>query len=423
VTQPVRVREYALTAGTLGASSAQTVVVVLLPLLLARHAPSAFWIGVAVAAEGLFAMIIPYWTGTLSDRLPDALARRIGRRSLFLLIAAPVMAAALAVAPFLHNFWAIAGMLVLFFAAAQVYQTPLWALLVDAVPDARRGRVHGVRGALHAGGLGYGLVAGGLLFTLWEPLPFLVAALLLLVTTLVTVRAVPPSVRSQQITAPLPARPIGLRELLAPPAIRWFLVANALWTGAIDGIRPYVFLFATVVLGVTAAQASLALGALVVGLAFGAVLIGHAGDRWSRAGLLGAGAVLTGVALSGGFFVRELGPALLMLGVAGIGAATLVALPYPLYTRMIDERNAGRYTGLYVLSLGAARLVTPPLIGAAIDLGARIDPVHSGYPFLWPVAGSLALLSAWALLKSERAAAAARAVRRRPAAPARETRA
>jgi maltose/moltooligosaccharide transporter len=407
-----RLREYAIPAGTLGSTSAQTVMVVLLPLLLARYAPSAFWIGVAVSAEGLFAMLLPYWTGALSDALPDRLARRFGRRSLFLLAALPVLTATLVVAPFLTDFRALVAVVVLFFAASQAYVTPLWALLVDAVPDARRGRVHGLRGALHAGGLGYALVIGGLLFGVWEPLPFIVAAVLLVLTTLVTVAAVPASVRAQPIGARLPERPRGVRELLAPRSIRWFLLANALWTGAIDGIRPYVFLFAAVVLGVSAAQTSLALGALVGGLAVGAIVIGRAGDHWSRIRLLEAGALLTGLALASGVLVRDLAPAMLVLGLAGIGAASLVALPYPLFSRLIRDADVGRYTGLYVLSVGAARLVAPPLIGLVIDLGARLDPVRQGYPLLWPVAGSLALLSVWALRRSERAERVEAAARR-----------
>jgi maltose/moltooligosaccharide transporter len=395
-----RLREYAIPAGTLGSTSAQTVMVVLLPLLLARYAPSAFWIGVAVSAEGLFAMLLPYWTGALSDALPDRLARRFGRRSLFLLAALPVLTGALVVAPFLTDFRALLVVVVIFFAASQAYVTPLWALLVDAVPDARRGRVHGLRGALHAGGLAYALVAGGLLFGIWEPLPFIGAAVLLVVTTLVTVAAVPASVRARPTEARLPERPRGVRELLAPRSIRWFLLANALWTGAIDGIRPYVFLFAAVVLGVSAAQTSLALGALVGGLAVGAVLIGRAGDHWSRIRLLETGALLTGLALVSGVLVRDLAPAMLVLGLAGIGAASLIALPYPLFSRLIRDADIGRYTGLYVLSVGAARLVAPPLIGLAIDLGARLDPARQGYPMLWPVAGSLALLSVWALRRA-----------------------
>lgn len=76
-------REYGLTAGTLGSSAGQTVMVALLPVLLAEYAPSAVWIGFAIGGEGIFALLVPYWIGALSDHLPARLARRFGRRTLF----------------------------------------------------------------------------------------------------------------------------------------------------------------------------------------------------------------------------------------------------------------------------------------------------------------------------------------------------
>ena len=147
--------------------------------------------------------------------------------------------------------------------------------MVDAVPDARRGRVHGVRGALHSVGIGYGLIGSGLLFHLWRPLPFVIGALIIAVTTTITIVAAPASDRAplEPGQAAADAESGSWLAALKRPEVRWFLVANALWTGAIDGIRPYVFLFAMVVLGVSIAEASLVLVFLLLGLALGALIL------------------------------------------------------------------------------------------------------------------------------------------------------
>lgn len=393
-------REYGITAGTLGSSAGQTIMVALLPVLLAEYAPSAIWIGFAIGGEGIFALLVPYWIGVLSDLLPDRLARRFGRRSLFLLSAAPIMAVSLAIAPFLEGYWLLAGIAFIFFAAFHGYLTPLWALMVDAVPGERWGRVHGVRGALHAAGLGYGLVVSGLLFAIWQPLPFLVAALLILASTVVTVLAAPQDPTNgggDQSTGEVRA---VWKELKSRPDIRRFLVANALWTGAVDGIRPYVFLFAVAVLGINTAETSLVLLVLVAGIGIGSVLLGRLGDEYGHAPLLAGGAALTTVALISGVLVRTLPGALTLLLAAGLGAAALIALPYPLFAELIGGRAIGRYTGLYILSLGFARIVAPVLVGAAIDLGRPLFPELDGYPFMWPVAGLMALLSLFALRSS-----------------------
>lgn len=181
--------EFAITAGTLGSTAAQTIMVAVFPILLAQYAPSAFMLGLVIGGEGALALVLPYWIGLLSDRLPPDLARRFGRRALFLLTTAPLMAATIAVVPFVSGYWRLAAVAFVFFAALHAYLTPLWALMIDAVPATRWGRVQGVRGVFHAAGLAYGLVAGGLLFSLWRPLPFLLSAVLVLLTTALTMAA------------------------------------------------------------------------------------------------------------------------------------------------------------------------------------------------------------------------------------------
>src|SRR5690349_18605799 len=145
--------------------------VVLLPLLLSHSGRSALWIGFAVGGEGIFALMVPYWVGMASDRLPLGLSARFGRRGFFLLLSAPLMAAALVITPFLHSFWPLAGIAFIFFAALHGYMTPLWTIMLDVVEDEDRGAVQGARSILRAMGLAYGLVGGGLLFSIWRPLP------------------------------------------------------------------------------------------------------------------------------------------------------------------------------------------------------------------------------------------------------------
>lgn len=391
-----RIQEYGLTAGTLGSTAGQTIMVVLLPVLLAAYTDSAVAIGFVIGGEGACAILVPYWIGWLSDHLPGRLARRFGRRNLFLLLTAPFMAGSLLVVPFLEGYWSLAAAALVFFAAFHGYLTPLWALMVDAVPDERRGRVHGVRGGLHAVGLGYGLVGGGLLFSLWQPLPFLLAALLLVAMTAVTVLATPAVVRAGAPAAHMEGDGVRKvwREALRQRPVRRFLIANAFWTGAVDGIRPYIFLFAPLVVGISVAETSLTLLLLVAGIGLGSVILGRLGDALGRAQLLTAGALLTGIAMSLGVFVRDLPGAIVLLLGAGLGAAALIALPYPLFTSVVGDRAVGRYTGLYILSLGFARIAAPMVVGAAIDLGRPLFPAHDGYPLMWPVAGVLAFIGA-----------------------------
>lgn len=406
-------REYGITAGTLGSTAGQTIMVALLPVLLAEYTSSAIWIGFAIGGEGIFALLVPYWAGALSDHLPERLAGRLGRRTLFLLLTAPLMAGVLVATPFFKGYWPLAGIAFAFFCLFHAYLTPLWALMVDTVPDERWGRVHGVRGALHAGGLAYGLVVAGLLYAIWPPLPFIVAAALILITTGITIAAVPPAEgesggrsRESRHHATASRREAGgsgegswtvWKELKDRPEIRLLLLANALWTGAVDGIRPYVFLFAAEVVNINTAETSLILLLLVGGIGIGSVVLGRVGDRYGRGKPLAWGALLTAIAMFCGVAIRGVGGALALLLVSGIGAAALIALPYPLFAEMVGGRAIGRYTGLYILSLGAGRVLAPVAVGGAIDLAKPLFPAEGGYPIMWPVAGVMAVLGLLAL--------------------------
>ncbi|NIP82347.1 MAG: MFS transporter [Gemmatimonadetes bacterium] len=392
-------REYGLTAGTLGSTAGQTVMVALLPILLARYTSSATVIGFAIGGEGIVAIMVPYWIGAWSDHLPQSYAERFGRRTFFLLLTAPFMAAAVAIAPFLPGFWYIAGAALVFFFTLHGYLAPLWALMVDEVPPDRRGRVQGVRGALHSAGLAFGLVAGGLLFSIWEPLPFITAAGIILVTTGITFRAAPRTSTPGHEGDTSDVLRVW-RRLKGRPAVSWMLLGNALWSSGVDGIRPYIFLFATVVLGINVAQTSLLLTVIVAGLGIGAVILGHLGDRFGHARLLSIGCGITGVAMLLGFYVRTVPGAVALLLFAGLGAATLISLAYPLFASMIGERGVGRDTGLYIVTMGFGRIVAPVIIGVAIDVGRSSMPAYRGYPYMWPIAGGLMLLGLLALARS-----------------------
>jgi maltose/moltooligosaccharide transporter len=399
----------ALTTGEAGSAGGQTLIAALLPVLLAPHAPSTFWIGAVIATEGFFALTLPYLSGAVSDAMPRRFARLFGRRGALLALAMPFMALSLLVIPFRDSFWALAGIAVIYFAALHTYSTPLRAMLVDATPEDDWGSIQGLMGATHLAGVTFGLVAGGLLFSIYEPLPFIVGAGLLLVTTAVTLWAAH-AMRLGQGGDVNGADTAGGRqqrrewhfrkeiefwkELVRDRNSRWFLAANVLWNAGTEGIRPYLFLFATIVLGIAVQTASLAMLAFLAAAGVGSVIVGRVGDRFGRSRVLLVGAIVTGVAMLPGFFVRDLLWLMVLLIPAGVGAAALVSLPYPVFATIAGESDIGRSTGAFYMSVGLARMSAPLVVGAAIDLAATWLPDEQGFPAMWPAAGAMTLMGA-----------------------------
>jgi MFS family permease len=414
-----RFQRYALTSGELGSAGGQTLIAALLPVLLAPHAPSTFWIGAVIASEGVFAIVLPYLAGALTDSVPLRYGGMFGRRGRLLALAAPGMALGLVLIAALDGFFPLAGAAVLYFFALHLYTGPLRALLTDATPERKWGRIQGVMGATHIGGVAFGLVGGGLLYSLWEPLPFLVAAALVLGLTTVTLLAARSlgeagkesgSDESDEDKDDGPDDgDYGVRqelrfwrELIRRPDTRRFLTGNMLWNAGVEGIRPFLFLFATVALGITVGVASLAMIGFLVAAGVGSVLVGRFGDRFGRPRVLILGALLAGGAMLPGLFVRDLLPLIILLIPAGLGAAALVSLPYAVFEEMVDDEDVGRSTGAFFMSVGVARVLAPLVVGAAIDVAGSWMPETEGFPVMWPVAGALILMGALALQLARR---------------------
>lgn len=136
----------------------------------------------------------------------------------------------------------------------------------------------------------------------------------------------------------------------------------------------------------------------------GSVLVGYFGDRYGRDRVLVLGALIAGIAMMPGLFVRDLLHLILLLIPAGLGAAALISLPYAVFEGMVEENDVGRSTGAFFMSVGVARIIAPLAVGAAIDMARTWLPETEGYPAMWPVAGSLILLGAFVLHLARRAA-------------------
>ena len=129
-------------------------------------------IAAVLAAEGAFALTLPLVIGPWSDTFHTPL----GRRRPFMLVAVGPIGFCLALMAFMPSLWTTALLLFAFFFAYYVYEPPYRGLYPDLLPESVYGRAQGVQHLFRGVALGGGLIGGGLLFHLWQPAPFLVAA-------------------------------------------------------------------------------------------------------------------------------------------------------------------------------------------------------------------------------------------------------
>ena len=373
---------------TFGLALAMTVLTTYAPVLLGAHGASRTTIGLAIGAEGFFALFLPVLVGALSDRTRS----RFGRRLPYAVFAAPLLAVPLVLVPFAPSFAATVALVSLFFVGYFVYYPPYQALFLELVPAPYRGRAQGVQGMMRGLGLGAALVAGGLLFSAWAPLPFLVGAVAVALATLALVRGVPAEAveRAEEGAG----EQVGVLALLRRAGdLRRFLVANALWEFSFMGLKTFIVLYVVEGLGRSLATASAVIGVVAAAYVVAAPASGYIGDRIGLARLLRIAIWLYGAGLLFAAALDSLTPMLVGLPVIALAGAVLMTLPYGVLMELTPAGAEGAVSGLVNLSRAFGVVLGPVAVGAAIDLLGGLFPSTNGYGAMWIAIGVPIVLS------------------------------
>jgi MFS family permease len=372
-----------------------TLVSTYLPLLAQRFSPSTTVIGVIIGGEGVMALLLPIPFGAWSDRLRS----RIGGRLPFVLVATPPLVVALVLIGFSTGI-VMAGLFVgAFFAAYFVAYEPYRALYPDLVDDEIAGRGQSTQAIWRGAGTLLAIVAGGALFSLAVQLPFIVGAVVTgssVAAFLVVLlrRGVPEQEREED--APENAREAfgRVREILRKrPAVRAFVVANALWELSLAALKTFVILYLSRGLHFPVAVSGLIVGGASLISVIASPVSGKLGDRMGKARVMHVALIVYGIGLLIPGFVT-LKPALVaVVPFVAFGGGVIMTLPYALLIPLMPEGEHGSLTGLYSLSRGLGTMLGPLLAGVAISvLKSPLSATH-GYQAMWLVCGSAILLS------------------------------
>jgi MFS family permease len=379
-----------------------------LPVLARRFTSSTAVIGTLVGGEGLIAVLLPVWIGRLSDHTQT----RLGPRLPFMLVAAPLAAAAIGLMPFAPSLWVMSIEVFVFYLAYFSYFSPYRALYPDLVSEAASARAQGIQGVFNGAGLGVALVGGGFLLAAWRPLPYLLAGTCLLAATGIVYIGLGRGATRQTIPERDATSPF--RELWTllhdDHAILRFVIGNALLTLGLGGLKSFVVLWLTEGLGKSMTFTAGAMTVVAAGTVIGALISGKLGDRYGPGRVLAISLCVFGAGLSVGTFstsVPVLAVAFPFIALAG-GAA--VALPYALLMELTPSKKHGIVAGLFDASSGVGTLLGPTITGGAIELLRPWFPASHGYSAMWPVLsisvmGSTAIL--WRAGKAKGAAGAA----------------
>ena len=354
-----------------------------LPVLAHRFTSSTTVIGLLVGGEGLIAVVLPIIVGRLSDRTQT----RLGSRLPFLIVTAPLLALAIGLLPFAPSLLVMAAEVFAFYIAYFTYFSPYRALYPDLVSDAATARAQGIQGVFNGAGLGCALVGGGFLLDLWRPLPYLVAAGVILVATAVVVAGLLGS--TSPLSAPSRRAPSPFAEVWALLTGDWMLVrfvlGNALLTFGLSGLKSFVVLWLTVGLGKSMTFTAGAMTVVAVGTVVGALISGKLGDRFGPGPVLTIALAIFGVGLGVGTFSTSVPILAVAFPFIALSGGAAVALPYALLLELTAAKKHGIVAGLFDASSGVGTLLGPTLTGVSIDVLRPHFPSSHGYSAMWPV--------------------------------------
>jgi len=360
------------------------------PLLLGEATSSAGAIGIAVGAEGAFALFLPLLVGSLSDRTQS----RFGRRIPYALIGVPLLVAPLAILPFAHGYAETVALVSLFFIGYHVYYPPYQALFAELVPSTHQGRAQGWQGVMRGLGLGVALVAGGLLLSVWTPLPFLLAAAAAVLATVVLVREVRGPTQAAAVPeVPRLPGPGVFRLVRERPDVRAFVAANALWELSFMGLKTFIVLFVVKGLGESVGTASAVMGVVAGAYVIASFGAGRLADAVGVHRLMRVSIWVYGVGLLVGAGLSSFGSFLIGLPLIALAGAVVMTLPYGILVGMTPAGAEGALSGLFGFSRALGAVLGPIVVGVAIDVLAPMFPATNGYGAMWIAIGAPILLS------------------------------
>ncbi|MCU0510494.1 MAG: SLC45 family MFS transporter [Anaerolineae bacterium] len=359
----------------------------LVPPMLEDLGLSAFWTGFILTWDNIINMLLQPVIGAKSDRTRS----RFGRRKPFLMLGAPLAAAFFILVPFVReNFVLIALAILGTNLAMALFRSPTIAFLGDLFRPAERSKANGVINLMGGVGGAVALFAGGALYAVGVPAPFIVGALVMLIAIAVVVLFVRDDPTAGEGAAPPEASP-GLRASLREVATDrnrsgvFLLAAIFSWFVGWNATEAFFTLYARNVLGMEVGAATQMLTVFAAALILFAIPSGLIATRFGRKPTIIVGLAGMAVGVIVATLVRNATVLLAVLGVMGAFWALVNINSLPMVYDLAKSGSIGAYTGLYYFASSLAAIVGPTVAGGLIDL--------TSHRVIWPFTAVFLLLA------------------------------
>lgn len=347
----------------------------LIPPMLKALGLTAGLTGFVLTWDNLINLVFQPWVGSQSDRTHT----RFGRRKPWLMLGAPLAALFFILVPFVReNFILIALAIFGTNIGMALFRSPTVAYLGDLFEPGERSKANGVINLMGGVGGAIALFAGGALYKIGVPLPFIVGAGIMLIAIFIVIQLVKEPEVAAAPTQKEPGLLENIRQVVQDKdrSGLFLLAAIFSWFVGWNATEAFFTLYAQEVLKIEVGTGAQMLTAFAAALIIFAIPSGLLATRIGRkptiiTGLIG---MLAGVLVA--FTLRNPTLLLVVLGVMGAFWALVNINSLPMVYDLAKSKTIGAYTGLYYFASSAAAITGPIVSGWLID--------RTSYATIWP---------------------------------------
>ncbi|MBN1231203.1 MAG: SLC45 family MFS transporter [Anaerolineales bacterium] len=384
-------KTFLLGFGFFGVSIIWSVYNAFVPLMLDnKFGLSAGWIGFVMVLDNIAAILIQPPLGVWSDRLRSPLGRRLP----FIVVGAPLAAAAFGFIPKASALPLFLVSCITLLLAMAIWRTPVVALMPDITPSKSRSQANGVINFMGGVGMVVATTVGATLYNINPSYAFwmggglvIVAAILVLILIKEPKEYYSNKIKFEEVIEESPKENKNIFSDIVEvftreeKSIRNILLAIFFWFISYNAIETFFTLYCNKHLGFGEGDSAFQFS--YIGLIFIIVAIpsGYIANAFGRRKTIMAGILFMIACIISLYFfpvdfltvklASVMGNGLyyvsLIAMVAGIGWALININSLPMVVDMTEDSRIGTYTGLYYFFSQAAATVGPLFFGLIID--------------------------------------------------------
>jgi MFS family permease len=341
-------------------------------------------IGFFMTLDNIAALFIQPAVGSWSDRLRTPLGRRIP----FILIGAPIGAAAFGLIPLVAVLPLFVACTTTLLLSMALWRTPVVALMPDITPSPFRSQANGIINFMGGIGAIIAFLVGASLYEMNQAYPFWLGSVLVIVSAVLVFLFIrePKEIASESEEKPALLASLAKVVREKEKSALLILLAIFAWFVAYNAVEAFFTLYAVNHLKLPEADGSRLLGQLSLIFVLFALPSGYIGSRIGRRVTIMTGitlmfacllmlyllpvstltTVLTKLPVLGAVPVTGL-----VLMLAGLAWSLININSLPMVVDMTDSARIGTYTGLYYLFSTLAAIAGPNVNGWIVQLTGK----------------------------------------------------